>query len=406
MSPRSHRTAIVLAAGGVRGAYQAGVIDGIVDVLGVRGQAGPPLFEIYGGSSIGAINATYLAAHAHRADHAIDGLLRFWTGINVEEILRFRPLSMLLGRPRLRMPGDCRAPGQAWHYAGRSLFDLDPVEELIERVIPWEQLHANISKDLVHSLALAVYDIFDGRTTLFTELAPGTTFRPTRHPTRTLHTRIHVDHVLASVSLPLVFPAVRIGERYYMDGGIRFPAPIVPALRAGAERVVVISLLHQPDGPEPEAPIEYPGLAFFLGQILSGLLLDPIQFDLAKLEQTNEVLTTLADKLEPAARREVMGALADRRLLPTEPVPTLVFRPSVDIARFTNAFLDEQLDRVGVSWLCKLILRGTSCPGVDHQALLASLMLLDGSLASELIELGRRDAHAARERIIEFFAKD
>ena len=45
-----------------------------------------------------------------------------------------------------------------------------------------------------------------------------------------------IEHVLASSALPLIFPAVHLGNEWYGDGGIRLTAPLSPALhldRAG-----------------------------------------------------------------------------------------------------------------------------------------------------------------------------
>jgi NTE family protein len=78
-----------------------------------------------------------------------------------------------------------------------------------------------------------------------------------------------------------------------------------------------------------------------------------------------------------------------------------VFRPSEDIALLTSKFLREQSTRARLSplWRALLGLKRR----VDHQALLASILFLDGRLAARLIELGRRDAHTQREQILAFF---
>src|SRR5690606_36477141 len=55
-------TGVVLSGGGARGAYEAGVMAGIVEVLGPSRSRAP--FDIFTGTSVGAINASWLAAHA------------------------------------------------------------------------------------------------------------------------------------------------------------------------------------------------------------------------------------------------------------------------------------------------------------------------------------------------------
>ena len=62
-APPGARTGIVLSGGGARGAYQVGVVRGILDVLGSTGNETTP-FSVLCGTSVGAINAAYFAAHA------------------------------------------------------------------------------------------------------------------------------------------------------------------------------------------------------------------------------------------------------------------------------------------------------------------------------------------------------
>ena len=51
-------------------------------------------------------------------------------------------------------------------------------------------------------------------------------------------------HVRASAAIPFLFPSVRIGDHYYVDGGLRMNTPLAPAVRLGANRVLVIGLSH------------------------------------------------------------------------------------------------------------------------------------------------------------------
>jgi NTE family protein len=393
MPPRAARTALVLSAGGVRGAYQVGAIAGIIEVLG-RGTAGAPLFDTFTASSIGAINAAYLAANADRPDHAIDGLVKIWSELDFDEILQFSPLG-LWGWPRVRMPGG-GGGDRLSRYVGRSLLDPRPVENLLARMIPWDRLHANICAAHVRGLMIAALDVCDGRTTVFTELAEGVSFQPYPYLTsRTLYTPIDTEHVLAATTLPFMFPARKIAERYYMDGAMRFETPIIPALRAGAERVVVISLLDQQSGSERRGELVYPGVFFLTGQLLSAVLLDPLLHDIDTLQRNNHLVAVLAANLDTP--REVLGEL-EREVPPGRHIPTLVLRPSADLEQLTTEFLRHE--RRGA--VRRAILRRLTNYEAG-QALVASFLFFDGRLAARLIELGFRDAQADRDRILAFF---
>jgi NTE family protein len=395
MSPPSDRTALVLSAGGVRGAYQVGVIAGIVELLG-RSGAGPPLFDIFSASSIGAINAAYLAANAEHSDHAIDALAQIWCELDFEEVLQFHPLG-LWGWPHARVPGQHRP---ASRYVGRSLLDPRPLERLLERVIAWDQLHANIDAARVRGLMIAALDICDGMTTLFTELAAGVPFRPYPYlTTRAQVTRIDAEHVLAATALPFMFPTRSIGGRYYTDGAIRFETPIIPALRAGARRVVSISLLHDSFGSEPRGPLVYPGLFFLVGQVLSAVLLDPLRHDIDRLERNNRMVEVLSATLDASTTSEVITSL-EREVPPGRRIPMLVFRPSENIEKLTAEFLRGERGRRGR--VRRALFRRLAAVETG-QALLASFLFFDGRLAARLIELGRRDAHAQRDQVLAFF---
>jgi predicted acylesterase/phospholipase RssA len=89
---RKVKSALVLSGGGALGAYEAGVIDGLVE------QSGTPDGEIlapYGlicGTSVGALNAWFVATGQYKHLHEI------WQGIHVERIVRLKEAYTALAR--------------------------------------------------------------------------------------------------------------------------------------------------------------------------------------------------------------------------------------------------------------------------------------------------------------------
>lgn len=118
-------TAVVLSGGGARGAYEAGVVAGIVEILQARGYAGTP-FSIFTGTSVGAINATWLAAHADRPDMAVMELLDRWRSLDIREHLRISPARFL----RATRDGE---------RLGRSVIDPLALERLVRTQIPFHR---------------------------------------------------------------------------------------------------------------------------------------------------------------------------------------------------------------------------------------------------------------------------
>lgn len=384
------RSAIVLSAGGARGAYQVGVLAGIADVLGCRGADGPPLCEIIVGTSIGAINASYLAANADRCDHRIDGLLDIWRNLDFDETLRLSPRGLLGWRQD-------RAS-----YVGRSLFDPRPISRLIGRAIAWDRMHANVDEAIVRALVIAAFELDSGSTKLFAELAPGVELLPyNQYALPPVVGPITADSLLASTALPFVFPALSIYSRRYMDGALRLSTPMVPALRAGAERVLVISLLHRP--PALEGPSPYPSFRLLLGKVFGALLLDPILPDFYGLEKHNRVLELVAASVEPAVYEQIRAQLEQEELLPAQSIPTFEFRPSVDLGQLTAEFIREDLRKTKINPIKRALIRVLGRAEDDDAALLTSFLLLDGGLASRFIEQGLHDAHAASEELMDFY---
>jgi len=127
VTPSSTRTGVVLSGGGARGAYEAGVIAGIVDILGGQRRERAP-FSIFTGTSVGAINATWLAAHADRPDMNVSGLLERWRSLELREHLRISPMRFLwpsrsgerhlLNEPGERKAGFAKARNVGAHIGG------------------------------------------------------------------------------------------------------------------------------------------------------------------------------------------------------------------------------------------------------------------------------------------------
>ncbi len=403
-SLRSADIALVLSGGGARGAYEAGVLSGIAGVLGAR--APRPLFDVFTGTSVGAINAAHLAAFADRADHGIPQLVELWQSVRIETHLRPR-LRQFVGWPRTgarKKSGAGEPSGLRW---GRALLDPRPFEELVESEIPWRRIHENVSRGLVHALIVSAMNVASGRTFTFVELAPGSAYVSSRDPRRASREEtITADHVLASAAIPLLFPSRRIGGSYYCDGGLRFNTPISPAIRTGARKLVIVALRSgHPASDEEEGLAEYPNPIFLLGKIFDALLLDPIEYDLQVLERTNRMLQVLADSMTPGEIERVRAVLEADRGLGYRRLRTLVFRPSQDIGVLARDHLRERGGAcLGDS--AAVLLERAAALGTHVEADFLSYLLFDGAFARKLIELGRSDVLARAAEVEAFFTSE
>ena len=57
-----------------------------------------------------------------------------------------------------------------------------------------------------------------------------------------VYTRLTLGHVMASSAIPLIFPAVKIGESFYGDGSVSQTAPLSPAVHLGARRILAVGM--------------------------------------------------------------------------------------------------------------------------------------------------------------------
>jgi NTE family protein len=392
----------------MRGAYEVGVISGIVAALGRRREH-DPIFRVLAGTSVGAINATYLAANAHRGDHAIGRLEDLWRSLRLEEHAKVRPLGLL------RWPRRLRAKARELlelDTRGNSLLDTRALERFVIRSVDWNRLHDNVERGRVSALAVAALHVVSGRTTIFVEVSPDAAYFPSPAMNRTASLeRIGPEHVLASAAIPLLFPTQRIGDAFYCDGGLRFNTPIASAIRAGAERLLVISVRHQTTPAEQVAlEREAAGAAgrdlspvFLVGKLLNALLLDPVQYDLSVLERLNELMSVLEQTLDAREIERVEQVLERTRGVGYRRIPTLVFTPSRNLGRMAADYLRTELRPGDVGLVTRRLLQRASRDGPTREADWASYLLFDGGFARELIELGRADAAARAAEIRAFF---
>ncbi len=62
--------------------------------------------------------------------------------------------------------------------------------------------------------------------------------------------------VRASCSIPGIFRPYRLGNRYYVDGGVVSPVPVDAARRLGADVVIAVDISASATGPAPETTID------------------------------------------------------------------------------------------------------------------------------------------------------
>ncbi len=206
-------TAYVLGGGGVLGTTQLGMLRALAE-RGVR----PDLVV---GTSIGALNGAFAAA-----DPSVDGiraLAEAWRAVGSSGIFLENPMRSAARIARFRTHLLTSAPL-------RSIVDDHlPVDTFEELEVPFQCVAACI------------------------ETAGSTWFSSGEL----------VDPVVASCSVPGLFPAVEIDGQHYLDGGLVHSIPVGRAVSLGADRIFVLQVgrVEQPLTP-PRRPWEVGVVAF------------------------------------------------------------------------------------------------------------------------------------------------
>lgn len=402
-------TGVVLSGGGARGAYEAGVIKYIRDELPQRVRA-HARFEIICGTSVGAINACFLAATAHAPETQGRALATVWERLRIEGVYRvgWRELarlpSFLLGSRGRGELDDVVGPGRLG-----GLLNTGPLEQLIRRGTRWSNITRNLNNGDLHAVCVNATHLASGKTHSFVQVKGALPAWSTDPQVKVIAAEIGPEHALASAAIPWIFPCVDVNGEIYCDGGLKLNTPISPALRLGADRILVIGLRARDEGTDtgmvpPTAIDQSPSAGVLLGKILNALLSDRTEYDLQRLERFNNLLDAGVRAYGAGFSEALSNAMAHKRGQSYRKVDALMIRPNEDIAAIAakHLRLGSVLARAG--GVMGPILKRFSGAGGPREGDLLSYLLFDGEYCSDLVQMGMRDADAMRQRLIDFFA--
>ncbi len=377
---RREQIALVLAGGGARGAYEAGALAVLAPALEAHGQVP----DILLGTSIGALNGSFLAARAHQPlATATTAALEMWRELSWSDALR--PLASPSELRRLLGAGAmfARLPGA--DVSG--LLDPSPLRGTLERRVAFEQIRRNVEDGALTAAAVVATAYASTRSVVFHHGGPDRGLDPS-HAIEYAATPLAPEHVLASAAIPGAFPAIEVSRPpaaagWYGDGGVRLNAPLAPAIALGAERVVVIglnsSVTHAGASGRPDA---LDGVA----QLIQVALADQLADDVARLGAVNEMLaaagSSTADNGRPGPHRRI---------------PYIFIAPCdrLEIGRLARkVYKRRYAGPAGFVRDSNLALLGRFV-NADHNAVhgeLLSYLFLAREFLCELIALGERDA--------------
>jgi NTE family protein len=371
------KVGLVLPGGGARAAYQVGVLRAIADLLPVR-SANP--FPVVSGTSAGAVNATAIAIHADRFRVAVGNLERVWRNFQVGQVFRADTASMLrsgLHWLLAMMSGGWLLPPP------KSLFDNTPLRDLLEAQFDFSRVRRSIEAGHLDALAMSAASYMSARSVSYFESKPGcepwTRMRRSGEPVA-----LSLDHLMASVAVPFLFPPVMLGDEYYGDGAMREANPFSAAIHLGAQRLLVIGTRNDTH-PLTTAPPVPPTFGQIFGYMLDALFTDGLYADLERLTQINRIIDRVGG---PMGNGLAEGGTLRR-------IDMLVLLPSRDlseVARHHVASLPRTL---------RVLLRTMGAMNTSGGQLMSYLLFQD-SYTRELIALGYQDAMKRARELTSF----
>lgn len=371
------KVGLVLPGGGARAAYQVGVLRAIADLLPAK-SANP--FPVITGTSAGAVNATALAVHADRFRVAVGNLERVWRNFQVGQVFRADTGTMLrsgLHWLLAMMSGGWLLPPP------RSLFDNSPLRELLGEQFDLTRVRRAIEAEHLDALAMSAAGYVSARSVSFYESRPGcdpwSRIRRSGEPAS-----LTLDHLMASVAVPFLFPPVLLGNEFYGDGAMRESNPFSAAIHLGAQRLLVIGTRNEAHPPTPAAPT-CPTFGQIFGYMLDALFTDGLYSDLERLTQLNR----LVDRVGP------LSAGLGEHGVQLKRIDMLVLLPSRDlseIARFHIGSLPRAL---------RVLLRTMGALNTGGGQLMSYLLFQD-TYTRELIALGYHDAMKRADDLLTF----
>jgi NTE family protein len=372
----SNELALVMSGGGARAAYQVGCLRALARHF-------PDIATpIITGVSAGAINAGFLASRTGPLASRLEELIELWQTLEPDRV--FRVGTMSLASNVMRTGAKLVSGGLMTKAHTNALVDTSPLHALLQERMggPDGRLRgvaANVASGALRALAITTSSYSTGQSITWVEGRDIELWE--RAHRKSALAELTVDHVMASCSLPIFFPAVRLGPNWYGDGGIRLTAPLSPAIHLGASRILAISTRYARTRAEADVSVieDYPPPAQIIGVMFNAIFLDLFDADALTLARVNRMIECMTPEQRGPLRK----------------VDLLVLRPSRDLGKLANEYESR------LPGPFRFLTRGLGTRETKSNDLLSLLMFQSDYLA-RLIEIGEQDAEVRMEQIARF----
>jgi NTE family protein len=368
--------ALVLSGGGARAAYQVGCLRALSQAL--------PNYrpQILTGVSAGAINATHLAAFQGSWQDSVEALVGLWQHMRTDKVYR-TGLGPMMGR-MAHWGLHFVSGGRLGRKDIRGMVQNAPLRSYLQEHLAADPatgeicgVDQNLADGWLKALAVMTTNYASGRSEAWVDTLEETIWSGSQVSARP--TSLTIDHVMASAALPFFFPAVRLRNHWHGDGGVRLAAPLSPALRLGAKRILAVSPRVKPQRPEEGLATSYPSPGQVAGVMLNAVFLDLLDFDALQMQRINDLLRRIPQQNWGNQRQ----------------VDVMVLRPQQDLGQIAR---QSQPEMPGAFRFFAGGFGGRDEPTADA----LSMVNFEPGYVGQLIAFGEQDTHERMDEIEAF----
>jgi NTE family protein len=226
--------------------------------------------DVVVGTSIGAVNGAAMAS-----GHTARSLWALWQRLKTSDVQKanLNPLD------------------------GNYLLDTTPLRATLQQE-GWVNFDRINSQEANAHLRVTATEVNTGHLHVFGN-------SPDVYPSKMRQEPLSLDHIIASCSIPIVYPATQLHENLYWDGATVANTPLGPAIDAGAEEIVVVIMTPWDDeaGTAAETPRN---LLTAASTTLEWALLASFQADLKMFHRINDLVRLQLENARLRAMNEML----------------------------------------------------------------------------------------------------
>ncbi|VAW32047.1 hypothetical protein MNBD_CHLOROFLEXI01-2682 [hydrothermal vent metagenome] len=273
MPSDNRKNGLILSGGGGRGAYHVGVMRFLEEHEWFP--------DVVAGTSIGAVNGAAIAS-----GHNAHSLWALWQRLTSDDVQK-----------------------KHWNLLdGNFLLDTSPLRTTLQEQgwVNFERI--NSAESAVH-LRVTATEISSGQLHVFGN-------SDDFYPSKMRRENIELNHIIASCSIPIVYPATQLNDTLYWDGATVANTPLGPAIDAGAEEIVVVIMTPWDDDDSDQIQLPTPkNILAAASTMLEWSLLASFQSDLKMFRRINELVRLQVENARlQATNRLLMRQLRGEKL--------------------------------------------------------------------------------------------